>query len=472
MSNIKLLHTKPQKTHKEYLEDCNLRKHYNQEIAKKLHNALQIEEQNLAILSDITKIDIKNYAEYQDLHKFQKQASNMQKCCNRFFAEIWESEKLKDTKRKTKPFQTCKNKLCAICCKIRSNRLFNQTYNVVDYIKDQEIKFIPYHLTLTIKNPTYSQFSDYYKIMNDAVHDLLDKHQKSKIYKLRNFVLGWQCAREVSQIESAKDSGELHPHLHILLLLSPDFIVGRSPKLNEDDILAEWNYALKSQKPNFPNCTQMTFKKIQADKKITLLNSEANAIAEVSKYPTKPGDMLCMPDVVLLDLLKNLSGARMVTFGGIIKQVRAELGYSGNVEVVDGFIREDLYKLTGLKLYNFSNGIYKRQNIRKTDLLEYRTISSAELTELNYAKDQEEIKNRSAGVQQYLDQDFSELNKIADIAKYKDYENMADSDLADIANQVLALSKQDFETGKEIKLMQKYINAILISQFIYYQICK
>lgn len=470
MSNIKLLHTKPQKTQKEYLADCQERKYYNQEISKKLTNALQKEEQNLAILSDITKIDIKNYAEYQDLHKFQKQASNMQKCCNRFFAEIWESEKLKDTKRKTKPFQTCKNKLCAICCKIRSNRLFNQTYNVIDHIKEQEIKFIPYHLTLTIKNPTYSQFSDYYKIMNDAIHDLLDKHQKSKIYKLRNFVLGWQCAREVSQIESAKDTGTLHPHLHILLLLSPDFIVGRSQKLNKDDILAEWNYALKAQKADFPDCTQMTFKKIQADKKTTLLNAEANAIAEVSKYPTKPGDMLCMPDTVLLDLLKNLDGKRMVTFGGIIKQVRNLLGYSGNIEVVDSFIREDLYKLTGLKLYNFSDGIYKRQNIRKTDLLEYRTISSSELTELNYAKDEEEIKNRSAGVQQYLDQDFTELNKIQEIAKYKDYENMADSDLAEIANQVLALSKQDFETGKEIKLMQKYINAILISQFIYYSV--
>lgn len=472
MSNIKLLHTKPQKTHKEYLADCQERKYYNQEISKKLTNALQKEEQNLAVLSDITKIDIKNYAEYVDLHKFQKQASNMQKCCNRFFAEIWESEKLQDTKRKTKPFQTCKNKLCAICCKIRSNRLFNQTYNVIDYIKENEIKFIPYHLTLTIKNPTYNQFADYYKIMNDAVHDLLDKHQKSKIYKLRNFVLGWQCAREVSQIESAKDSGELHPHLHILLLLSPDFVHKKRRKITDDDILAEWNYALKAQKADFPDCTQMTFKKIQADKETTLLNAEANAIAEVSKYPTKPGDMLCMPDVVLLDLLKNLSGARMVTFGGIIKQVRAELGYSGNVEVVDGFIREDLYKLTGIKLYNFIQGIYKRQNIRKIDLLEYRTISSSELTELTYTQDQEAIKARSSGVQQYLDNDFTEINKITEIAKYKDYENILDSDLAEIGNKILALAKNDFEVGKEIKLMQKYINAILISQFIYYQICK
>lgn len=470
MSNIKLLNTKPQKTHKEYLEDCNQRKYYNQVIAKKLHNALQFEDENLQGLSSM---DYRYYAEFPDLIKFQRQASNMQKCCNRFFAEIWESEQLQDTKRKTKPFQTCKNKLCAICCKIRSNRLFNQTYNVIDYIKENEEtygNFIPFHLTLTIKNPTYSQFADYYKIMNDAIHDMLDKHQKSKIYKLRNFVIGYQIAREVSQSPAAKDTGTLHPHLHILLLLSPDFMSKGRRKITKNSVLAEWNYALKAQDSNFPNCTEFSFEQIKADKEKSLLDNKAKAIAEVSKYPTKPGDMLDMPDSVLLDLLRNLDGARMVTFGGIIKQVRAELGYSGNIEVVDGFIREDLYKLTGIKLYNFSQGIYKRQNIRKADLLEYRTISSSELTELTYTQDQEAIKARSSGVQQYLDNDFTEINKITEIVKYKDYENILDSDLAEIGNKILALAKNDFETGKEIKLMQKYINAILISQFIYYSV--
>lgn len=463
MSNITLNKNKKQQTHKDYIVDCNKRKFYNLEISKKLNNAINSEEEFLQNMADI---DYRYNQDIYNLSKFKNQCLNMKKCCNRFFSETWFSESLDDTKRKQKPFTTCKNKFCAICCKIRSNKLFHQTYDVVEYIKENEEDFIPFHLTLTVKNPKYAEFSNYYKIMNDAIHDLLDK--KTSVFKLTEFVLGWQCAREISQCEAAKEKGTLHPHLHILLLLKKSFIKGRVKKIKNDDILKEWNYALKIQDPNFPDCTEISFNKITKSK---LKNDLSEAIAEVSKYPTKPSDMLNMPDDVLLDLLKNLSGARMVTFGGIIRKTRKLLKMKSD-EVVDSFTHEELYELQNVKLYNFNGGIYKRQNIKKSDLLEYRVQHSSLLTELTYANDKQKITDRAQSIQQFLEQDFSDLNKIPEIAKYNDYENIAISDTAAICKVLLKLGNDDFIKNQEIKYfekMQNYINVVLYNQLIFYK---
>jgi hypothetical protein len=253
-------------------------------------------------------------------------------------------------------------------------------------------------------------------------------------------------------------------------LLKPSFMSGRNKKISNADILKEWNYALKIQKRDFPEVTEISFNQI---KKSKTENNLANAIAEVSKYPTKPADMINMPDSVLLDLLKNLDGKRMVTFGGIIKQVRKELKMINEIEVVDSFTHEELYELQNVKLYNFGDGIYKRQNIRKSDLLEYRVQHSSLLTELNYADNKQKVVDRSPAVKQFLEQDFSEINKIADVASYKDFENIKTSDTAVICKQLLSLANEDFEQNKQIKYyekMQKYIYTVLQTQFIYYSV--
>lgn len=454
MSKIEFNNSKKHQTHKEYIAEAQQRKHFSNVIADKLKNAI-----------DLTNEANLNKWKSVDFTKYYNQAEALKGCCTRFFAEIWESKTLQDTKRKTKPFRTCKNKFCSICAKIRSNKLFYDTYNVIKYIKDNEMsEFIPYHITLTIKNPNYSQFNHYYNVMNEAFKDMFDKKQKSKVYKLRNYVIGWQCAREITQSPEAKGRAELHPHMHILLLLKSDFVDKfRVSKLTKNDILKEWNNALKAQDKDFPITTQIELQKIKQDQKDkkTIIDNEAKAIAEVSKYPIKPEDLINMDNVVLFDLMQNLENRRMVTFGGIIKEVRKILNFTDNEEV-DSFIHNEEYTLKTVKLYNYINGNYKKQNIRKKDLLEFRVLSSSELTELNYSKDKDKIIFRSPAVRQYHNIDFNEINKIQEVANYKNFENIKDSDTGAICKKLLKLAEKDLIKAKEIKEYQQLLKLLTI----------
>lgn len=456
MSNIDFNNSKKQQTQKEYISEAKQRKHFSNVIADKLQSALELMNE-----ANLIKFNCEDYS----LSKYYNQAQSLKGCCTRFFSETWESSTLQDTKRKTKPFRTCKNKFCSICAKIRSNKLFYDTYNVIKYIKDNEINdFIPYHLTLTIKNPTYSQFNHFYSVMNEAFKDMFDKKQKSKVYKLRNYVLGWQCAREITQQELAKSKGELHPHMHILLLLSTDFVDSfRVSKLTKKDILAEWNNALKAQDPEFPETTQIELQRIKQDPKDkkNIIDNEAKAIAEVSKYPIKPEDAIKMDDLVLFDLMKNLENKRMVTFGGIIKDIRKSLNFVDDA-VVDSFIHPEKYNLKSVKLYNYINGDYKKQNIRKKDLLEFRVLSSSELTELNYSKDKNKVLFRSPALRQYHNLDFKEINTITQLAHYKDNENIKDSDTGLICFELLKMSEQDLIKANQIKEYQQLLSIITI----------
>jgi hypothetical protein len=484
MSNITFNKIKKTQTNQEYINDCNQRKYYSNLIAQKLQNAINEENENLNSLNYSQKSNglseqyKKNIeVDYNDVDfngKYQKQVKSLLGCCDRFFVEKWHSDNLDDTKRKQKPFRTCKNKFCAICCKIRSNKLFYDTYNVIDYIKKNDVvEFVPYHLTLTIKNPTYEKFKHYYDVMNSAIHNMLDKNQRSKVYKLNKYVEGWQCAREISQSEAAKNAGELHPHLHILLLLKPSFLnKNKKPLLSKAKILAEWNNALKANDANFPKCSEIKLVKVKQNDLKNGVDNEANAIAEVSKYPTKPADLIKMDDAILLDLLKNLYGARMVTFGGVIKDIRKLLKISDE-GVVDVFINENEYKLIDVKLYNFIDNVYKKQNIRKKDILEFRLLASSELTELNYSADKEKVSKRSEAVQNWQYLDYTNINKIQEIAKYKDLENIKDSDTAKIFSKILILADEDYKKSKEIKYfekMQNYINVVLYNQLIFYKL--
>lgn len=450
---------KQEQTHKQYVNEANERKNYTNIIASKIYNAVN----DLNLISN-ARFNNDDY----NLNKYYKQSEQLTNCCNRFFAETYEMDLGffgTAVKRKTKPFRTCKSKFCSICTKIRSNKLFHDTHKVITKIQEDKQKFVAYHLTLTVKNPIVSEFNKYYNVMNEALHDMLDSKQKSKVYKLNKYILGWQCAREVTQSKDAKMRDELHPHIHLLLLLDADFVDKyRVAKLTKKDILAEWNNALQAQDPNFPHVTQAHFDKVKPNK--TKNNYDlASAIAEVSKYPMKPSDLLNMYDSTLLDLLILLEGRRMVTFGGIIRKYRKMLKLQD--VVVDAFIDEDLFKLVSVKLYNYNatNNQFYKQNIKKSDLLEYRILSSSELTELNYAKDEKAIIARSRAVRQYINKDFNELNtKIDGLQEIGNFENIKDSKTGDICSQILELANKDFAEAQQIKEYNNYaklINAYL-----------
>lgn len=464
MSNINFNKQKDKETLKEYITDFNQRKQYIANIVNKFQSVENLI--NNSIYSQKVNTDSINYNNLYVINERElkikamecsKVVKNMSQCSNRFFTETWESEKLEDIKRKSKFFKTCKNKFCAVCCKIRSNKIFHETYNVIQNIKQKNIDYVPFHLTLTIKNPTYDQFDSYFKVMNNAFHLLLDKKQRQPNLKIRNYVLGWQAGREITQSPAAKIRGELHPHMHVLLLLDPKYADDFSIKSLEKQALLEWNYCLKKQDVNFPEVTEVKIAKIKVNEENNnndIVDNEAIAIAEVSKYPTKPADLIIMEADVLVNLYLSLKNARIITFGGLMKTTRAELKFDEKT-VEDKFINEEFYKLVSVHLYNYFNGKYNKQNITKKDLLEHRVISNTTLIEYQHSKNKEKVEDDHSSIAQYLRNDFTELNIFKCIAKYGENDIIRNEDKAEIFEIINQLADEDRKFVFELRGFRK-----------------
>lgn len=461
MSNSYSRTNKPPETLKDFISDFNQRKVYIANIVDKFKQVENTTNQKLSsIYWDTEKdkdfeFDLKNKS-----NECNKVVKNMSDCAQRFFVETWESEQLKDVKRKSKFFKTCKNKFCAVCCKIRSNKMFHQTYDVIKEIKEQEINYVPYHLTLTIKNPTYEQFDAYYKIMNDALMRMVDKTQRDSTLQMKKHLLGWQAGREVTQGVDAKESGTLHPHIHMLLLLDPE-VQQTSITLLKRQIKKEWNYCLRKQKSDFPYASQVSLEQIKvSDKTIDIIDNEAIAIAEVSKYPTKPADLVTMDSDVLVNLYISLKNKRIITFGGLMKDVRAYLKLDDD-KVEDSFILEEFYQLKSVHLYNYFNNKYNKQNIKKKDLLQFRVISNSLLIEYQHSKDKHKVENDYNSISDYLRLDYSDINQYECIKKYGDDEVINPSDTKKIFALINSLAERDRKEAFDLKEFRKNVGPLL-----------
>lgn len=314
-----------------------------------------------------------------------KTAQNIDCCSSAFYLKTYQ-QKNKHTeetkKQKVKPFFLCKNKFCSNCCYLRSKKLFVETYKVVENIKvKKSVDFLPFHLTLTVKNPTIEEYNHYQKIMNKAFILFMKKSSK---YKFKNFVLGYQASRETTQSKEAKTRNELHPHIHILLLMSVDFAYkNNSYKLTQKEILSEWNSCLKHYDPDFPESTQIAFKKIKSKTEVealeygTSVDLQNSAIAEVSKYPVKISDLTQMSDNHFEVLNNALYHTRLITYGGLVKQVRAELKINDN-EVKDMFLNQEEYELIKVELFNLFCGTqYQKKEMDIIDKTVYNEISKS-----------------------------------------------------------------------------------------------
>lgn len=333
-------------------------------------------------MNDNAKNNIEIVQKYKQL-KNEKKATNLDACCSWIYLETYamqsNAEYTSKNKEKLKPIFLCKNKFCANCSYVRSKRLFVDTYKVLDNIVNvKNINFIAYHLTLTVKNPNADHYTKTLNTMNKAIYLMFKKTSK---YKLKNYVLGYQCSRETTQSEEAKIRGELHPHIHILLLLNPDFTnKTRNNKMTKADILEEWNSCLKYFDATFPESTQIAMNKIQDKTQAEAavyglnVNLQNSAIAEVSKYPVKISDLIKM-SVEHFDIMdKALHHARLITYGGIIKETRAELKIKNNI-VVDEFLNEEKYELIKVQFYNLLNKKYHEEEIGELEQAIYRDLA-------------------------------------------------------------------------------------------------
>lgn len=240
-------------------------------------------------------------------------------------AEVLKFIEQQDGTKKLYQSYFCKNKLCSICNWRRSMKYAYQTELVINEAIKQYPKGRFLFLTLTIKNVSGEDLNKTISEMGVGFNRLM------KYKKVDKNILGYLRATEVTY---SKDYENYHPHLHVLLMVKPNYFNSRGDNyITQKDWGKLWSKAMKLDYVPMVDIRTVKPKKETVSKK----NSLKKAILETSKYPVKPFDMekdkngkrIIYDEETKLkitdDMMNGLYRKRQVGFGKLFKELKAKL---------------------------------------------------------------------------------------------------------------------------------------------------
>lgn len=197
----------------------------------------------------------------------------------------------------------CRDRLCPVCSWRLALKRYATMLQIMQIVNVAD--FQPAFLTLTVKNCKPWQLKDTIKSMNKAFSNIT----KLKVWKN---IAGFAKAIEITY---NKQSHEMHPHIHILLLLdkgtyTPSMVV---------EIKERWRRNLK-----------IDYQPIIDLREIKSYNDDQNnditgAVLETFKYTVKSKDLEDMPLKEFKHFAKQINGLRLISFGGILKDIKQAL---------------------------------------------------------------------------------------------------------------------------------------------------
>ena len=213
-----------------------------------------------------------------------------------------------------KLYQTwfCKNRQCPICNWRRSLKYSAQLSKIIDQAikKKPKAKFL--FLTLTIKNCGGEELDKTIKKLHKKFNLLM------KYAKVKKNLLGFVRATEVSY---NVERGDYHPHMHVMLMVRGSYFRGKENYITQEEWIALWQRAMQlDYEPN------VDIRKVYDRKGEGIVS----AIKETAKYPVKPIQTEVDDEDELLqvtyDLYHGLRRKRLLSFGGLFKEIKNELG--------------------------------------------------------------------------------------------------------------------------------------------------
>lgn len=251
--------------------------------------------------------------EYADLLQElnYKKAQNVRSC-----GEILKFKKREDGSLKLEQAWFCKSRLCPMCNWRRSVKHSSQVIKIVDEAVKKYPKGCFLFWTLTTKNVfTGDELKDELARMNMAFNRLMDYK------KIQKNMLGYLKATEVT-VNSI--DGSYNQHLHILVFVRPSYFKGTGDNyISQKELTDFWKRALKIDYIPIVNVKAVKPKANKKEKGVIA------AVYETAKYPVKSIDYLTDNHEENLqrvdDLEIGLKRKRLISFGGIFKEIRKEL---------------------------------------------------------------------------------------------------------------------------------------------------
>lgn len=206
--------------------------------------------------------------------------------------------------------QTCKSRFCDVCSVLRSRKVF---LSIAPRFEEL-LRDIPGAraalATFTMPNVPIDECRPACKRLLAAFRRLTQQ----KAFKAA--VVGWMRSVEIT---INRNTGQLHPHLHALLVFRRGYFSKENNYfISQDRWVRMWQKAIKD-----PACRIVDIRVLRSKDKSRPLSS---ALAEVCKYPMKPMDLITqrcgafsVDPEVLRPLHDGLRNMRLFAFGGRLR---------------------------------------------------------------------------------------------------------------------------------------------------------
>jgi len=269
-----------------------------------------------------------------------------------------------DGRRSLATANFCQLRLCPLCTArraMKNARKLNYVMNVTESRYGYEFIF----LTLTVNSCEGNDLGKTLGLLTKS----WDRLMKQRPVKLA--CKGWYRAIEITH---SRELG-YHPHIHAIIAVEPSYFKRKSGQyITQAEWVRRWKMALSVE-----------YKPIVHIEKTKDKNGKGGmgAVLEASKYATKDSEYI--DDVldeqeaaqIVVDYTKALHGRRLVAFGGVMKEIAAEMGADQDdddlVHVDDEIIREDVADLIETYGWHFGAGDYILTDRRVNPLKVVRT---------------------------------------------------------------------------------------------------
>lgn len=217
----------------------------------------------------------------------------------------------------------CRQRICPLCQRRRSLRLYSNVMQILQPIKNN-YSFL--HLSLTVPNCEVSDISDTITNINNASKELFKK--------LKHIFKGVIRSLEVTY---NFETETMHPHLHCLILVNKSYFTSRN-YIKYEDLKKMWGEITNNKNPQIyiRKCTELE-----------------NCVKEVVKYASKPIDFLYqLTEQQALDCYSSVAYAlknrRLIQCFGVC----AELSKKFHLNLDDDIEQPTEYEIKHSYLFN------------------------------------------------------------------------------------------------------------------------
>ncbi len=248
--------------------------------------------------------------------------------------------------RKLQAGNFCDLRLCPVCTGRRAMKnavKLSQVMNITESRHGYQFLF----LTLTVESCEGDKLGEALTALTKAWDRLIRQRPVVRACK------GWFRAIEITR-------GELgyHPHIHAIIAVEPSYFKRKSGLyLTQAEWVRRWQMALK-----------VDYKPIVHIQKTKGGKGGMGAALEAAKYTTKDSEYIDRSldekegAQIVVDYTKALHKRRLVAFGGVMKEIAAQLGADKDdgdlVHVDDEGVRDDLAELIEDYGWHFGAGDY------------------------------------------------------------------------------------------------------------------